>query len=652
MEEKKFEVRCHEYGDGSDYVFETFETQQEAQAFMDQYRKEHPDDALYEQLYYVVKVVKREKKTFLLKWNPEISNFKMDDFHDVMFSLGEDAEGLSWSIWDWKEARKGDRVYLLKVGQGKTGIVMAGEITDEPYPAEDWSGKGCEVYYVNFKILQMINPEYGEMLTTEMLEERFPGVEWNGGHSGVVLESAIAKELDKFYQSFLVEHKKQFRVSERYKALTTEAIIDDYKEFIGMNPENSRPEIAMVQKESLNLGDKFDTFSVSLKKCKNEKGIVEINLPGYIGDEPYTFKAGLGEIKQIFLELEDVLKSKRNKFQFVFKDIKRDKWFILGYQPTAGVLNDAGKEIPRIFKEKQIDQDLPGFKFSECGFFFILSCEGLMIQNFGFTHREKFVRDFYLGLKDDGTLNSESQKIIDFFMKKKPVSFEYKGYKCEASFDKKSLQYAGTLTDDSGNLLKHCFMGDYESDFITMGRKEIDSILSRRASDLLFREWKKTPLSTLVSSVFNLQPERFQELAESGKFDLHFLVPGFYEVPLAYVTKAYDVLLKGYMMENLDWFETEYGDGGRSVEDAIKLNDEIKQIWKDQAGIDIDALEVDFSQFNAHIAPQVSKEEEDRYFYDIPDGICEWIISGIFNPQECCAHDATSCLMEYMAHLR
>lgn len=49
----KFEVRCHEWGDDSDYHWEYYNSREEAQRAIDNYNKPHPDTCLYEDLYIV-----------------------------------------------------------------------------------------------------------------------------------------------------------------------------------------------------------------------------------------------------------------------------------------------------------------------------------------------------------------------------------------------------------------------------------------------------------------------------------------------------------------------------------------------------------------------------------------------------------------------
>lgn len=78
-------------------------------------------------------------KTFILKWRPLISSYKMEQFEEEMHYIeyGE----FNWSVHEWEKARSGDNFYMVKVGEGRTGIVMKGFFTSAPYEAADWSDK-------------------------------------------------------------------------------------------------------------------------------------------------------------------------------------------------------------------------------------------------------------------------------------------------------------------------------------------------------------------------------------------------------------------------------------------------------------------------------------------------------------------------------
>ncbi len=143
--------------------------------------------------------------TYIMRWNPSISNYKMEDFENDMDWILDEEQALNWSIWDYQDAKIGDRFFMLKVGTGRTGIVMEGTIVSAPYRDEDWSGRGREVYYVYLKPNCIIHPERSEtMLTTEQLSEQIPEVHWNEGHSGEKLSRKQAIKLSTLWEDHLM----------------------------------------------------------------------------------------------------------------------------------------------------------------------------------------------------------------------------------------------------------------------------------------------------------------------------------------------------------------------------------------------------------------------------------------------------------------
>ena len=178
--------------------------------------------------------------------------------------------------------------------------------------------------------------------------------------------------------------------------------------------------------------------------------------------------------------------------------------------------------------------------------------------------------------------------------------------------------------------------------------------------------------SDSIKSVFNILPDLFRNLIESGQFDTGLIqsVPGGdYEVPLYYVTKAYDFLLRGslgihawqygpeedniddYYKELKEFLKEENAD--RSRRQACQHNREIIAIWKEQFNIDIDALEIDFKQFNKHLPPNVSEDHFEYYFRDAANGVVEYALGPVNHTQyELYKHpDSVSQLMEFAAYI-
>ena len=151
----------------------------------------------------------RIPRTFILEWRPAISSYKMENFEEE-FAHFDDA-WFNWSVWEWQDLVPGDEFFMIKCGEGVTGVVMHGFFDSEPYQGEDWSGKGREVYYADLDPDTMIHPYRCPLLTTEALEEVMPDFQWNGGHSGRVLPSEYAIKLRAMWQEYLAKNRDLFK---------------------------------------------------------------------------------------------------------------------------------------------------------------------------------------------------------------------------------------------------------------------------------------------------------------------------------------------------------------------------------------------------------------------------------------------------------
>lgn len=145
--------------------------------------------------------------TFILFWNPEISSYTLERMRD---DLEHWTHVNNWSVWQHDLAHKGDRFFMVRCGEGKTGICMSGRFRSEPYQDEDWSGKGREVYYMDLLADTVIDPDYLPILSTDELSKQIPSFDWTGGHSGRLLPEKDAEKLEEIWAGFLEQNKQIF----------------------------------------------------------------------------------------------------------------------------------------------------------------------------------------------------------------------------------------------------------------------------------------------------------------------------------------------------------------------------------------------------------------------------------------------------------
>ena len=209
---------------------EEFQLLDAAQALLGQI-----DEELWSELYDKAMGIVKEnyRKTFIMRWNTYISNYKLSEFEDAMDDFFDEGFYYDWSIWDYQKAHIGDRFYMIRTGEGANGVVMRGTIIGSPYPDEDWSGKGRKVYYIRMSLSNMIHPERTPLLlTTDELTEAIPDFNWKEGHSGEILNDTQSAKLEEVWADYI----------ERTHATSSEEVVegnfnDFYKEKGWKKPE-------------------------------------------------------------------------------------------------------------------------------------------------------------------------------------------------------------------------------------------------------------------------------------------------------------------------------------------------------------------------------------------------------------------------------
>lgn len=145
----------------------------------------------------------RSPKTYLLRWNPTISSFKLDDYRDVLSKYPDGFSGLNWSVYEWEEAHKGDHFYMLRTGDDKAGIVFRGVFISDPYPGEDWAGNGKQRYYMDMDCYKCVPADQNPPINIELLEKEITEIDWRKGHSGELLSKEQADRLDEMWNNLM-----------------------------------------------------------------------------------------------------------------------------------------------------------------------------------------------------------------------------------------------------------------------------------------------------------------------------------------------------------------------------------------------------------------------------------------------------------------
>lgn len=145
------------------------------------------------------------QNTFILMWNPAISSITIHNHIDCIPYM--DRVDFNWSGYEWQKASINDRFYMVRVGEGNTGIVMSGIFTSSPYSERDWNRirKSKEIYYMDMAVNYMVNPEVMPIITTGELQDAIPDFEWTRGHSGSLLTEDQSQRLEVLFAKHLAE---------------------------------------------------------------------------------------------------------------------------------------------------------------------------------------------------------------------------------------------------------------------------------------------------------------------------------------------------------------------------------------------------------------------------------------------------------------
>ncbi len=146
--------------------------------------------------------------TFLLRWNPAISSYTMAQFDKEleMWASG-DWDDFDWSIFEWQKAHRGDRFFMVRVGEGNTGIFAAGRFISEPFEDEDWRNNDKTSYYGQLEFEAIFHPERADIITTDELKRELPHIDWDKGHSGESVDSQTADKLELLWRDHIGRNK-------------------------------------------------------------------------------------------------------------------------------------------------------------------------------------------------------------------------------------------------------------------------------------------------------------------------------------------------------------------------------------------------------------------------------------------------------------
>ena len=147
------------------------------------------------------------KKIFILKWNPAFSSTTEEEW--AFWKEKENFIYPNWSVHEHEKVDIGDEWFMLKVGDGPTGIVGYGLFSELPRRGGDWRGQGKIRYYAEMALIRLLDSNT-PAITTQELQRDIPDFDWEGGHSGVLLSANDAEKLWNLWEWFEEKHPYEY----------------------------------------------------------------------------------------------------------------------------------------------------------------------------------------------------------------------------------------------------------------------------------------------------------------------------------------------------------------------------------------------------------------------------------------------------------
>lgn len=148
--------------------------------------------------------------TFILTWNPAISEYKMDQFHHDLKTVndGESAD-LYWPVEEYEDCQEGDRFFMIRTGRGHTGICMAGYFYSDPFEDDDHSDSSKR-YISGIDPLVWINTDEADHISLDTLKTLLPKIKWDRLESGTLISDEDAAIIEEAWLNYLYKHQDIF----------------------------------------------------------------------------------------------------------------------------------------------------------------------------------------------------------------------------------------------------------------------------------------------------------------------------------------------------------------------------------------------------------------------------------------------------------
>lgn len=151
----------------------------------------------------------KNTSTFLFTWNPQKWNWAdLKESIDYLNNVGYLVR--RWSCGNSKNIKKGDRVFLVRLGEEPKGIMGSGYAKSSYYVAPHWDGtKGKRSNYIDIEFDILIDPDKNILFNNNDLAKVDPNKiqQWFPQQSGISIKPEILSLLESNWFDFIRENK-------------------------------------------------------------------------------------------------------------------------------------------------------------------------------------------------------------------------------------------------------------------------------------------------------------------------------------------------------------------------------------------------------------------------------------------------------------
>ncbi len=141
--------------------------------------------------------------TYLLTWNPQ--KWQWTHIQRCIVQINENGFcSERWSTGVTRKIARGDRIFLMKLGQEPRGLIASGWVSSDVYEAKHWSGDFKTALYVDIHFDTIIDPTQEEVFSIEFLQDGiYSHINWTPQASGISISDDVAEQLEKDWAKFL-----------------------------------------------------------------------------------------------------------------------------------------------------------------------------------------------------------------------------------------------------------------------------------------------------------------------------------------------------------------------------------------------------------------------------------------------------------------